>query len=211
MAEELGKIEKPAAESFRLGRKLLYVPLLYGGEGFPEEYLQKTAVFWEQALKQVTDITARLGSIKRVYHELVAETGEAGVEAVKQVNPGGAPLVQAAVTQGAEVAALEDAMNLTEYMDWGRCLYIGLQNPDVQKKVIDAYRAAGEQRKKHMAEVIDTTLRQDEMGLLIVQENHGVSIPADIQLFYVAPPALDDIKRWLRDQEAAGEENAGAD
>ena len=209
MAEELGKIEKPEVENFRLGRKLLYVPLLYGGEGFPEEYLKKTAAFWEQALKQITDITARLGSIRHIFHELVAETGEAGKEAVKQVNPDGKAVIEAVLGQGADIAALEDAANLTEYMDWGRCLYIGLQNPGVQQKVIESYRAAGEQRKKHMAEVIDTTLRQDEMGLLIMQENHGVTIPSDIQVFYVAPPALDDIKRWLRDQEAAAQKDGG--
>jgi len=49
------------------------------------------------------------------------------------------------------------------------------------------------------------------MGLLIMQENHGVTIPPDVQLFYVAPPALDEIKRWLRDQETAAGEEAGAD
>jgi hypothetical protein len=28
-----------------------------------------------------------------------------------------------------------------------------------------------------------------------------VKFPADMQVFYVAPPALDEIKRWLREQE----------
>ena len=34
-----------------------------------------------------------------------------------------------------------------------------------------------------------------------MRENHQVQIPADIQVFYVAPPALDEIKRWLREHE----------
>jgi guanylate kinase len=29
-----------------------------------------------------------------------------------------------------------------------------------------------------------------------------VQFPPDIQIIYVAPPALDELKRWLRDQEA---------
>ena len=210
MAEELGKIEKPDAENFRLGRKLLFVPLLYAGEGFPDDYVKITATYWEQVLKQVTDITSRLGSVKHVFHELISDAGDTGAEGIKQLNPGGQAVIDAALAQGAKVAAFEDANNLTEFMDWSRCLYIGLQNPDVQKKVLDAYTAAAEQRKKHLAEVIDTTLRQDEMALLVMRENHQVSFPSDIQIFYVAPPALDEMKRWMRDQEAAAGNDTGA-
>ncbi len=210
MAEELGKIEKPPAENFRLGRKLLFVPLLYAGEGFPEDYVKKTAAYWEQVLKQVTEITSRLGSVRHIFHELIAEAGAAGADAIKQLNPGGQAVIEAALAQGAAVASFEDADNLTEFMDWGRCLYIGLQNPEVQKKVLEAYAAATEKRKQHLAEVIDATLRQDEIGLLVMRENHQVSFPSDIQVFYVAPPALDDIKRWLREQESAAEKDGDA-
>jgi hypothetical protein len=208
MAEELGKIEKPPVENFRLGRKLLFVPLLYAGEGFPKDYVKKTAAYWEQVLKQVTDITSRLGSVRHIFHELIAESGAAGAEAIKQLNPGGHAVIETALAQGAAVAPFEDANNLTEFMDWGRCLYIGLQNPEVEKKVFEAYTAAMEKRKKHLAEAIDTTLGQDEMGLLVMRENHQVSFPPDIQVFYVAPPALDEIKRWMREQEAAADKDA---
>ena len=34
-----------------------------------------------------------------------------------------------------------------------------------------------------------------------MRENHQVQFPADIQVFYISPPALDDIKRWLRERE----------
>jgi hypothetical protein len=33
-------------------------------------------------------------------------------------------------------------------------------------------------------------------------EGHKVQFPSDIQVFYVSPPALDDLKRWMRDYEA---------
>lgn len=203
MAEELGKIEKMPAENYRLGRKLLFVPLLYTGEEFPEEYVKKANAYWEQVLKQVNDITSRLGSIKHVFHELVSESGETGAAAIKQLDPAAYPVVQAALDQGAAVAALEDTDNLTEFMDWSRCLYIGLQNKTVQQKVYEAYTAAADKRIQHMTRALDETLRQDEMGLVVMRENHGVQFPSDIQVFYIAPPALDDIKRWLREQETA--------
>jgi guanylate kinase len=40
-----------------------------------------------------------------------------------------------------------------------------------------------------------------------MRENHQVQIAPDIQVFYIAPPALDEIKRWIREREQkAGEE-----
>jgi hypothetical protein len=42
---------------------------------------------------------------------------------------------------------------------------------------------------------------------LIMRENHQIQFPPDIQIFYVAPPALDEINRWLRDREARTEES----
>ena len=48
---------------------------------------------------------------------------------------------------------------------------------------------------------IDETLKDNEIGMVLMRESHQVQFPADVQVFYVSPPALDDIKRWLREQE----------
>jgi len=37
---------------------------------------------------------------------------------------------------------------------------------------------------------------------VLMREGHQVQFPLDIQVFYVAPPGLDEVKRWLRDPEA---------
>jgi hypothetical protein len=34
---------------------------------------------------------------------------------------------------------------------------------------------------------------------LIINERHQVQFPADVDVFYVAPPALDQFRRWLDD------------
>jgi guanylate kinase len=34
-----------------------------------------------------------------------------------------------------------------------------------------------------------------------MRESHQLQFPTDIQIIYVAPPALDEINRWLRDRE----------
>ena len=41
-----------------------------------------------------------------------------------------------------------------------------------------------------------------------MREGHQVQFPADIEVFYVSPPGLDDIKRWLRTKEIEAEKEA---
>jgi hypothetical protein len=210
MVEELGKIEKPPLEKFKKGRKLYFVPVIYISEGLPEDYVQKFNRYWEQVEKQIAEMTLKLGEVKKVYHELVALSGESGAESVKELNNPGYKIIKTCLEKNAQLEALEDADLLTEYMDWSRCLVIGLQNPKVVSKVYESYIEVGKKRNAFIARKIDETLKENEIGIVLMRENHQVQFPSDIQVFYISPPALDDIKRWLRERESkAGGEKEG--
>jgi hypothetical protein len=43
------------------------------------------------------------------------------------------------------------------------------------------------------------------VALLFIREGHLVQFPRDIDVFSVAPPALDEIHRWARDRAAQRE------
>lgn len=205
MAEELGKIEKPPVEKFAKGRKLFFVPLLYVSEDMPEEYIKLFDRYWEQVQSQVTELGNKLGAVHRVYHELIAVAGEEGQKAIENINQRSSGLINACLEKKASLEAVEDSDILTEFMDWSRCLMVGLQNPGVANKVYDAYMETGKKRNEAIARRIDETLQDDEVGLLLMRESHQVQFPTDIQVFYVSPPALDEIKRWLREQETKTE------
>jgi hypothetical protein len=202
MAEELGKIEKPSVDKFKEGRKLFFIPLLYGGESIPKEYLEICKKYWEQVKKQLEELESKLGVVNRIFHELIPASGEEGCQAIKELNEESHGLVIASIEKGARLEAIEEADLLTEFMDWNRCLLIGLQNARVLTQVYDAYIESGKKRNEHIARKIDEILDNDEIGILFMRENHQVQFPSDIQVFYVAPPALDEIKRWLREHEA---------
>jgi hypothetical protein len=203
MAEELGRIEKMPAESYRNGRKLFFIPLVYAGTDMPADYTEKYERYWEQVEKQVADLVARLGEVNRIYHELVAAPGEAGEKTIKELSARSHRIVRAYLDKKAVLEAVEEADILTEFMDWSRCLLVGLQNPAVVRKVYDAYLEAGKKRDESIARRIDQTLKEDESAILLMREEHRVQFPTDMQVFYVAPPALDEIKRWLREREGA--------
>lgn len=206
MAEELGKIEKPSVEEFKEGRKLYFIPLIHRGEDSPDEYLIKFNKYWEQVEKQIAELETKLGVIKRIYHELVSAVGDDGIKAIEELCDKSGQIVKACLERGAQLEAAEGADELTEFMDWSRCLLLGLQNQKVISRVYESYLEAAKKRNEYIISKIDETLQKDETGILIMRENHQLQFPTDIQIIYVAPPALDEIKRWLRERESKTEE-----
>ena len=202
MSEELGKIEKPLVEEFKGGRKLYFIPLVYCGKEPEPEYLEKFNRYWNQIENQMSDLELKLGRIEKIYHELVPVGGDDGIKAIKDLNDKSYQIIESRLEGGAQLKATEETRLLTEFMDWTRCLAVGLQNQEVFSKVYEFYLEAGKKRNEHITRQIDETLEADEIGILFMRESHQVQFPSDIQVFYVAPPALDELKRWLRDYEA---------
>lgn len=201
MGEELGKIEKPTVDSIKKGRKLFFVPVIYAGEGASEEFKKNLERYWEQVRKHLEELSSKLGKVNKIYHELVDAAGEKGAEAVKELNESSYSIIKSFVDKGAQMEALEDTNLLTEFMDWSRCLMTGLQNPGVITKIFEFYTETGKKRNERIAGKLSESLKENEIGILLMRENHQVQFPSDIQVFYVSPPALDEIKRWLREQE----------
>jgi hypothetical protein len=201
MTQELGKIEKMPVDNFKKGRKIFFIPIIYLGENLPEDFLEKFNRYWEQVKNQVAELSIKLGNVNIIYHELIAVPGDEGVAAIKDLDKPGYKIVKGCLDKKAKLEALEDADLLTEFMDWSRCLLTGLQNPNVITKIYEYYTEAGKKRNEAIACKIDETLKENEIGMVLMREGHQVQFPGDIQVFYVSPPALDDIKRWLRERE----------
>ena len=209
MAQELGKIEKPSVEEYRAARKLFFVPLLFTPKQLEGELFEKVFKYWDQVEGQLINLELKLGIVKKVYHELVPVGGEEGSKIIEELNSTSYGIVRARLDKGAELEPLEDANLLTESMDWTRCLAVGLQNQKVFDKVYESYIQAQKKRNEHIAKMIDNTLKKGEIGILLMREGHQVQFSADIEVFYVSPPGLDEIKRWLRTREVEAEKEAG--
>jgi hypothetical protein len=208
MSQELGKIEKPSVEEYRSARKLFFVPLIFTPRDIQGELFEKVFRYWDQVEAQLTNLELKLGIVKKVYHELVPVGGEEGGKIIEELNSTSYGIVKARVDKGAELEPLENTDLLTESMDWTKCLAVGLQNPKVFDKVYESYTEANRKRNEHIAKMIDETLKEGEVGILLMREGHQVQFPADIEVFYVSPPGLDEIKRWLRTREVEAEKPA---
>jgi hypothetical protein len=202
MPEELGKVEKPPVSEFKKGRKLFFVPLIFTGTDSPSDFLEKFNRYWNQVENQLGELELRLGKICRIYHELISTGDDDGVKTIKQLNEKSYRIVENRLSKGGKLEATEDEELLTQITDCQRCLSIGLQNQKIFQMVYSSYSEASQKRNEFIAKRIDETLGTDEIAMVLMAERHQVQFPSDIQVFYVAPPALDEINRWLRDRES---------
>lgn len=200
MSTELGKIERPEAEQFKGQRKIYLVPLIFEPRQPAKDYAELYERYWTGVREHLLKLEGRIGSIARIYHEAVGFTGEEGLAEAEKLNTKSASIARSKVEAGATFEALEDEELVTETFDWQRCLMVGLENRKVADQIWGYYNEAVRKRYEVMAKRIDETLKPEEAGLLFISEDHRVQFPTDIRVFYVAPPALDEIHRWLRDQ-----------
>ena len=166
----------------------------------PPDLQEKLERYWSGVEEHISRLEAGLGPVNRIYHEMVFPSDEDGIKLVEQLNPRGYQLVHARCQAGAQLEATEDRAMVEESSDWQRCLYAGLVSQKAYSTVLQAYLEVTSQRYQYIASRIDETLKEDESAILVIGDNHRVQFPNDIQVFYIAPPALDELRRWTGEQ-----------
>ena len=201
MVEELGRITRPATANYQGKRKLLLAPLIHlaaPAESVPLEGTEILHRYWEQVDVQVRAVQNALGSIMHVYHENLPEGGPAGLGYLEATALGSHALTAGLVDAGAILEATESMEILAENLDLQRCLMQPLMSPTVASRLQEWFGEANHRRYEFVANTINTTLGEDETGLLFINERHQVQFPGDIEVIYIAPPALDEFRRWLQ-------------
>jgi hypothetical protein len=205
MAEELGKIEKLDIEQFGL-RKLYVVPLIFSAPDAPPDYKEKLEKYWREVNEQIANQEVKVGKIQRIYHESMSVGGAEGLKIIAEINPLSHLIARDKFENGAVFEATEQADLSEECMDWERCLLMGLYSRRALETVAEAYEKCSRKRFEYISHRIDETLQKGEAAVLFIREGHMVQFAKDIEVFSVAPPALDDIHRWLRDRSKQTEE-----
>jgi hypothetical protein len=199
MAQEIGRISRPAAEQYQGRRKLLLVPLVYGPPGEAPDGVAALGKYWDQMQTQVNSLESALGGLRHVYHESVPVGGQEGLDHLERMDLRSHRFVKAKCESGATLEATEDTGLLAEILDLQRCLMLPLISGTVGQKLEEWFAESNRSRYEHISKQIDSTLGEDEAGLLLVRERHQIQFPADIEVFYVSPPALDEFRKWLQD------------
>jgi hypothetical protein len=206
MTTPLGKIEKPAADDFKQSKKLYFVPLIFSSDKAPEEYKKRVVLYWQQVSEQLSKLEGQIGSIKRIYHETIEQSGDDGLKQIEKLNSGSYQIVKNKCESDAVLEPFESKELLEETMDWERCIFSGLTSQKVAKQISGFYFEASKKRAELLSSKIAETLKDEEVGLLFIQEGHQLQFADDIEVFSVFPPALDDLHRWFREPQKQDEE-----
>ena len=198
MDDCLGQIERPQVSSFNQTRKLYLVPLVFLPPEVPPELGALVDKYWRQVDQQLDNLQAKMGQVARVYHEMAAEEGESTLTFLEKSGQKSAILVKKLLEQGAVLERTEDMDLLGENIDWGNCLSV-IMTPKVYEFISGHYRDTLAARYAQIAARIDKTLPENETGVLLVRADHAIQFASGIQVFYVSPPALDEIGRWMRE------------
>ena len=203
MTTPLAQIPKPEAEQYKDKRKLFLVPAFLISPDAPKEGQEVLERYWSEVRDHVHNLERSLGTVAHVYHEAISREGEEGIKVLEQINPKGCSFIKAMCQSGARLEAVEDSALLAESTDWQRCLSMGLMSEKVLSTAMEGFQTATKGRFEHIGARIDETLNENEAGALFIREDHRVQFPSDLEVFYVAPPALDALKRWIDDQVRA--------
>ena len=190
----LGSTGKSDPRRFDGKKKLLLVPLIPMSNALAESNTELFDRYWREVTNQIGNLESVLGTVRHIFHEMLHDDSEDGLEMMESVSPGSVKLVKYLMGSGSVLCPFEDPEMLMEMTDWQRCLSIGLVSKGVQEMASEQYRALTDARNSKVSESISTSMKEDEVGLLFISEGHTVQFSSDVQVFYVAPPSSNELK-----------------
>ena len=190
---------RPQADRFVGKKNLFLVPNFVASPGTPQEGKDLIARYWSEVRDSISNLERSLGTVAKVYHEMVCDDGDAGIRHVELMNPDACTLISAICQSTGEIRSLEDVELVAEHTDWQRVLSIGPASHKVLTAALEGFQTTLATRYERIAERISDDLADGETAVLFIREDHRVQFPADIQVFFVAPPSLDALKRWLEE------------
>ena len=197
MTSPLSQIPRPEAGRFSDKKKLFLVPNYVFPPDVPQDGRELLSRYWSEVRDSISNLERSLGAVSHVYHELIYLDGDEGLAQIEMMNPSAGPFIRAMCQSTAQLQALEDAELVLEHTDWQRILTIGPASQKVTTAAIEGYQSTLDARYANIATKVSEDLSEGESAALFIREDHRVQFPSDVQVFFVAPRALDDLKRWL--------------
>ena len=200
MSETLGKIDKPEVSMFAGKKKIIMVPLLFMPPTENDTLKGLVDKYWQEARTKVSELQDQLGSAKYVFHEMLVNDKDLK-KTVDALGCSSYGIIEDAQKRGTELKIIEDKDLFEEFMDWNRILSTcGISTRKVYDKLTSELKDAGDRRNDTMYKKILDSIGENDIVILMLQEGHKIQFPSDIDVFYVSPPALNDLEKYVRDE-----------
>ncbi|MDP3106248.1 MAG: hypothetical protein Q8M95_16775 [Candidatus Methanoperedens sp.] len=216
---ELGKIEKPEANSFKENRKLYVVPTLPFEELAQEMDIDRAKVerFWGEVREKIEYFRSTYGNISRVYVEAMDEDETKGIELferlgkesnhykfLKNLTDAGAKLKGIdSITSLRRTKLLYDEYSIS-FSPETEDIHKGFYGKDIdfnkwREYLVKMIQETQDGIGKHATGIIGE-LPENTNGVLIFTDGRPIEYPAGIDVFQIRPPAFDELAKLLRDK-----------
>ena len=139
MATPLSHMPRPQADRFVGKKNLFLVPNFVASPGTPQEGRDLIARYWSEVRDSISNLERSLGTVAKVYHEMVCDDGDAGIQHVELMNPDACTLISAICQSTGEIRSLENVELVAEHTDWQRVLSIGPASHKVLTAALEGF------------------------------------------------------------------------
>ncbi|MCG2736627.1 MAG: hypothetical protein L6282_09570 [Candidatus Methanoperedenaceae archaeon] len=216
---ELGKIEKPEANSFKENRKLYVVPTLPFEELAQEMDIDRAKVerFWGEVREKIEYFRSTYGNISRVYVESMDEDEPKGIEFFERLGKESNhyKFLKNLTDAGAKLKGIDSITSLRRtkllYDEYSRSfspetedIHKGFYVKDIdfnkwREYLVKMIQETQDGIGKHATGIIGE-LPENTNGVLIFTDGRPIEYPAGIDVFQIRPPAFDELAKLLRDK-----------
>ncbi len=158
--------------------------------------------YWREAVEQVERLSVGT-PVRHIFHEGSLSTGAEALAVLEQGNASGYPHLKRLLDAGASLEPTEDVETLKATLDLHRCMSVVQASEKVAERLMHWFEETRRERYQGIAQRVNAALRSDGAAVLVISPDHQVQFAKDIDVVYVAPPALDRLTRWLREHAVA--------
>ncbi len=216
---ELGKIEKPEADSFKEKRKLYVVPTLPFEELAMEVDIDKAKVerFWGEVREKIEYFRSTYGNISMVYVEGMNEDETKGIEFFERFGKESNhyKFIKNLTESGAKLKGIDSTGSLRQakilFDEYSKSfspetedIHKGFYGKEVdfdkwREYLVKRIQEIQDGISKHATGII-SELPENSNGVLIFTDGRPIDYPSGIDVFQIRPPAFDELARMLRDK-----------
>ena len=202
---EIGKISKPEVAIYKNKKKIYFVRNLYLPQNATDKYKNIYNRYWDEVEEHLTKLEIA-GKIVKIFCESIYMSGEDSMKVLRAMNTRLEQIVKKKIDGGGEFLPLESKEIFGAYVDWTNCLML-VRTSKVHETVHTFLKETIRDRFEYIKTFLHENIAEAEAGLLIMREEDRefLELPDDIELFFVTPPAYDDLLQFIRDRDSGKE------
>jgi hypothetical protein len=169
-----------------MSRTLLIVPRMYTKAEFideasyvPDDYEAKCEEFWRYMTEKLSVFR---GQIRKIFRESLSTNTKEALLALSGDEHQGRSVLVSLLDDGAELESTEDPILMAETQSW---IEMMRGTPNVMVSELCGQSLA--ERNRYVANRVGESLREGEVGLLLIDSRRRIEPPQDIRVIRVCP------------------------